>query len=164
MNLGDVWVWLKAYWWVLPWTSFFVTLAGILVWAWWQAKADSKSAAKAATTFLDPSPGPVIRGLERFEVVYAEHQPQYIPLRVLKASDPSGRVLSRWSPTDEQRRAISNGADIFLTQLTFRNPLQPVLLGVSGDPKPEEFGLILEQSQAPGPPDPPRPLKRKEVG
>ena len=39
-----------------------------------------------------------------------------------------GRVVSRWQPTDEERVKIAAGADVYLTQHTFNQRLQPVLL------------------------------------
>jgi hypothetical protein len=81
--------------------------------------------------FLKPRNGPVVDGMESEEVVYAEDQPQYIPLRTLVSSAPDGRVVSRWTPTDEQRKLIADGADIFLELLTFHQPLNPIRVAVS---------------------------------
>lgn len=79
--------------------------------------------------------GPVIEGRESEEVVFAKDQPQYKPLRCL-VDDSRGdrRVMSRWSPTNEQRKAIADGADIYLTLLTHGNPLQPILMQVDECP------------------------------
>lgn len=82
-------------------------------------------------SYLKPKDGPVIDGLEHKEVVYAKDQPQYVPLRTLVGDDRDRRVLSRWEPTAEQRKAIAEGADIYLQLLTFGNPLQPILMLVS---------------------------------
>lgn len=82
--------------------------------------------------YLQPKDGPVFAGLESKEVVYAKDQPEYLPLRTLKSQADSGRVISRWSLTDEQRTAIANGADIFLMLMTFHFPLQPIQI-VTGD-------------------------------
>lgn len=92
-------------------------------------------------TYLKPKDGPVIDGLEGKEVVYAEDQPEYIPLRTLVGNDKQRRVLSRWSPTAEQRLAIADGADIYLQLLTFGEPLQPILMLVS-DGKWEDWEKI----------------------
>lgn len=82
-------------------------------------------------SYLQPHDGPVVEGLEQHEVTYAKEQPQYIPLRTLRSRNPECEVLSRWSPTPEQRQAIAEGADIYLELSTFRQPLQPIRLGVS---------------------------------
>ena len=43
---------------------------------------------------------------------------------------PAGAVISRWTLTDAERRAIADGEDLFLTVLTFNQRLQPVGLSV----------------------------------
>ena len=80
--------------------------------------------------FLSPRNGPVIDGRESEEVVYAKDQPQYQPLRTLVNFDSERRVTSRWTLTDEQRKAVYEGADIFLELLTFGQPLQPIRLAI----------------------------------
>lgn len=91
--------------------------------------------------FLQPADKPVIKDLEAYEVVYAKAQPQYIPLRVLRSNTPDGQVLSRWSLTDEQRKMIAEGGDIFLEVSTFNTPLQPIRMAVSNGPNPTLFEL-----------------------
>ena len=81
--------------------------------------------------YLSPKDGPVIRGLEDREVVYAKDQPEYIPLRTLVGAGPDRRVLSRWTLTDKQREAVAKGADIFLELSTFGQPLQPIRMMIS---------------------------------
>jgi hypothetical protein len=84
--------------------------------------------------YLKPKDGPVVEGRESEEIVFAENQPQYIPLRALvyETYPSSGdvRVMSRWTLTPEQRQAVLNGADIYLTCLTFGRPLQPVTMAI----------------------------------
>ncbi len=82
--------------------------------------------------YLLPKDGPIFEGLslESKEVIYAKDQPQYIPLRTLVSSGPEKRVISRWTLTDEQRKAVAEGADIFLMLLTFGNPLQPIQIAL----------------------------------
>ena len=82
-------------------------------------------------SYLKPKDGAVIPGFEQKEVVYAEDQPEYIPLRTLVSNDLRKAVLSRWEPTPEQREAIAGGADIYLQMLTFGQPLQPIIMLVS---------------------------------
>ena len=89
--------------------------------------------------YLQPADRPVIDGLEHHEVVYAKDQPEYLPLRTLRSSTQERRVLSRWTLTPEQRRAVAAGADIFLTQMTFGGPLQPVAMAVSDEPNSDFF-------------------------
>jgi hypothetical protein len=82
-------------------------------------------------SYLKSKDGPVIDGLEAKEIVFAENQSEYTPLRTLVGNDRDRRVLSRWEPTPEQRKAIAEGADIYLQLLTFGQPLQPILMLVS---------------------------------
>jgi hypothetical protein len=81
--------------------------------------------------YLQPHDGPVVDGLENFEIVYAKNQPEYIPLRTLRSKGIQKRVISRWTLTDKQRKAIAEGADLYLTMLTFGAPLQPIQIAVS---------------------------------
>lgn len=76
--------------------------------------------------YLQPKNGPVFPGLEWREIVYAKDQPQYIPLRTLVSDGPERKVISRWTLTEEQRKAILDGADIFLELSTYSQPLQPI--------------------------------------
>jgi hypothetical protein len=88
--------------------------------------------------YLKPRNGPVVDGLESQEVVYAANQPEYIPLRSLRADGRMGAVISRWTLTPEQRRAVAEGADVFLELSTFNQPLQPIRMSVS-DTKGSKF-------------------------
>lgn len=64
------------------------------------------------------------------EVVYAKDQPEYMPLPVLR--NQAGVVLSRWKLTEAERKAVADGADIFLSVWTFNGPLQPIRLEIEG--------------------------------
>jgi len=104
-----------------------------------QNKVDSQP--KHFFEYLNPANGPVIEGLESFETVYAKDQPEYIPLRALRSRTDDGRVMSRWSLTSEQRKAVAEGADIFLTLMTFNGPLQPITIAVATDINPDYVRL-----------------------
>lgn len=80
--------------------------------------------------YLQPKNGPVINGMEEQEVVYAKDQPEYIPLRTLVSKGPERSVFSRWTLTPEQRKAVAEGADIFLELLTYGGPLQPIRMAI----------------------------------
>lgn len=60
-------------------------------------------------------------------IIYAADQPQYRPLDTVKLEGGEGRVISRWSLTAEERKAVAEGADLYLQQLTFNTSLQPIL-------------------------------------
>lgn len=98
--------------------------------------------------YLLPADRPVIEELKDFELVWAKQQPQYIPLRTLVGNTPRCPVLSRWTLTPKQRQAVTDGADIFLELLTFRdemnrpNPLQPIKILISDEPNAEHFRSV----------------------
>jgi len=107
---------------------------------------------------------PVMPGSQPIEKVYGEQQQEYIPLpavylnteekiwkvwaghtrlaEVVAIKRPSQPVLSRWRLTDEERKAIAEGADVVLTLLTFGTPLAPSHLQVV---KPDEMPLLVEE-------------------
>lgn len=101
--------------------------------------------------FLSPKDGPVVDGLEQQEVVYAKDQAEYLPLRTLKSAGAEGRVITRWTFTDVQRKAIASGADVFLELLTFNGPLQPIRMAVSDgklDPDWVRVALLEQKPRA----------------
>lgn len=55
--------------------------------------------------------------------VFAEFQPEYLPLPVHKTSE--GQVISCWSLTLKERIRLLLTGRIYLSVLTFNNPLQP---------------------------------------
>jgi hypothetical protein len=61
-------------------------------------------------------------------VIYAEKQPQYIPLPTVRT--PQGTIVTRWSPTDAEKAAIIRGEDVYVTIMTFGQPLQPLQVSV----------------------------------
>jgi hypothetical protein len=74
---------------------------------------------------------PVIPGLEPYELKIGgpeANQPQYNTLHALRA--PDGRVMSRWELTRDERTAIADGADIFLSISTNGQPYPPTLVQV----------------------------------
>jgi len=95
-------------------------------------------------SYLSPKDGPVLKGLEKHEVVYAKDQPQYTPLRTIKAKDEYKSVLSRWTLTAEQRQIIAAGGDIFLECGTFGQPLQPLRLQV-GIPNSADVAMVARE-------------------
>src|SRR5581483_11924856 len=90
-------------------------------------------------SFLKPAERPVIDALEKYEIFFAKNQPEYSPLRALSSNTKDGRVMSRWALTPELRKAIAEGADIFITQLTFGKALQPISVAIGDDPDPTYF-------------------------
>lgn len=84
---------------------------------------------------------PVVPGLEPYEIIIGENQPQYTPLPVLRGRGPMYAMMSRWKPTDEERQMIANGADIYISQQTFGHSFQPTCVVIAGA---EASGIVKE--------------------
>jgi hypothetical protein len=82
-------------------------------------------------SIIRPSDKPIVKVLESCEIVFTSRDPNVEPLHVLKSTTPEGRILVRFTPTDEQRLAILHGTDIYLSLLTFGQPLPPIMLFTS---------------------------------
>jgi len=61
-------------------------------------------------------------------VVYAANQPQYLPLPVHKT--PKGVVISCWKLSLWEQIVVAFTGHIFISNLTFNQPLQPQLPSV----------------------------------
>lgn len=72
-------------------------------------------------------------------IVFGANQPEYQPLPALKM--PDGEVITCWEFTDDEIERLVKGRRIYFSQLTFNNPLQPVMpmvnLGDNIELKPE---------------------------
>lgn len=58
---------------------------------------------------------------------FAKDQPEYQPLPVMYLQDQEGSVISCWELTDEEIETIVKSKRLYLKQLTFYKPLQPIL-------------------------------------
>jgi hypothetical protein len=58
------------------------------------------------------------------QITVAENQKEYKPLPVLCTT---AAVMSRWKLSDEDRRHIASGGDLFIVQMNFSEQLQPIL-------------------------------------
>lgn len=68
---------------------------------------------------------------EGHNVVYAENQPEYNPLPAFKAEN--GTIVTCWELTNEDFERIVETRRIYLSVMTFNNPLQPVYLTTDVD-------------------------------
>lgn len=70
---------------------------------------------------------------------FAKDQPQYRVLTAIRERGPEGKVTSRWRLTWAERFTIFLSGNLWITQMSWRRPLQPIL------PSTEEpvFGEIL---------------------
>lgn len=57
---------------------------------------------------------------------FGEGQPQYKPLPVLLF--PDGQAISCWQLSEEEKARVAETGQIWLSQLTFNRPLQPVFM------------------------------------
>lgn len=66
------------------------------------------------------------------EITIAEDQEQYMPITVAPVtfSDGAFGIVSRWTFTPEERARIAAGEDLYVTLMTFRQPMQPISLDV----------------------------------
>lgn len=64
-------------------------------------------------------------------LVFGANQPEYQPLPALKLHD--GQVITCWQLTDEELEEVIKNKCIYLQQMTFNTPLQPVYLSVGLD-------------------------------
>jgi hypothetical protein len=78
---------------------------------------------------MQPTTPIVNEHLQQYETVFAKDQPEYKPLSALVSKD--GKVITRWQPTEEERRLIAGGSDILLVCWTFHRPLQPLYMAVT---------------------------------
>lgn len=81
---------------------------------------------------------PVVEGLEGYEIILGgknADQPEYAELAALRS--PEGITLTRWAFTEEERRAIAAGADLFVSAMTFNHPFQPLKIEVGQSKRPE---------------------------
>lgn len=79
------------------------------------------------TPVLDANP------LNFCEIVFAKDQPQYRPLPAIRTAD--GIVMTRWRLTWAERWLLFWRGSFYLQQMTFGDPLQPLLPSV----EPPEF-------------------------
>lgn len=60
-------------------------------------------------------------------VVIAKNQPQYLPLPSIRT--PGGQVITRWSPSEEERKALMRGEDIYIT-IFAKGQIQPIMVTI----------------------------------
>lgn len=60
-------------------------------------------------------------------VVFGKDQPEYRPLPALVLQDSFRSVITCWELTDEEIEELTRTKRLYLKQLTFGNPLQPLL-------------------------------------
>lgn len=57
-------------------------------------------------------------------VIYAKNQPEYLPL---PAYVNDNETVSCWEFTQDEKIAIANGSPLWIWQMNFKKPLQPIM-------------------------------------
>ena len=65
---------------------------------------------------------------EEQNVIYAKDQPQYQPLPALKENDTT---ITCWELSEEDKKILNETGVVWLSQMNFGSPLQPVLMTVN---------------------------------
>lgn len=60
--------------------------------------------------------------------VYSSSDPEVRDL--VTEVTPDGVVVSRWNLTAQERQMLASGCDLYVSQATFRSPLQPIMVTV----------------------------------
>ena len=60
-------------------------------------------------------------------VVYAENQPEYIPLPAFKSDTTNGEVISCWKLSFKERIRILFKGELWISMMTFNKPLTPMV-------------------------------------
>lgn len=66
------------------------------------------------------------------EITIAEDQAEYLPLTAAVYQTPDGVriLLTRWRFSEEDRARVAAGEDLYLSVMTFGQPLQPLMVQV----------------------------------
>jgi hypothetical protein len=67
---------------------------------------------------------------EHQNTVYAKDQPEYQPLPALKIDGPTGEIISCWKLSFKERIKILFTGKVWLSLMSFNNPLTPSYLSV----------------------------------
>ena len=62
--------------------------------------------------------------------IYAENQPEYLPLPAFKDNKPEGKVISCWKLSFKERIKLLFTGKLWVCLLTFHKPLTPSLFTV----------------------------------
>lgn len=61
-------------------------------------------------------------------ITFAENQPEYQPLPAFRANSPLGEVVTCWQPTFMERLHILFKGEVWVSMLTFNQPITPLNL------------------------------------
>ena len=63
--------------------------------------------------------------------IFAENQPEYIPIPTLKIDSPNGEVISCWSLSFKERIRVLIFGEVWMSLSTFNKPLTPSMLSTN---------------------------------
>ena len=66
-----------------------------------------------------------MQGSEAHEIVIGKGQPEYLPLPAIRSAD---MVTCRFRLTWRERLAVAIGGNLWLQQMAFARPFQPVMI------------------------------------
>lgn len=66
------------------------------------------------------------KNFKEANVTYGENQPEYIPLPAHKTED--GQAIFCFELNEEEKKQIAETGELWVSLLTFNQPLQPILL------------------------------------
>lgn len=70
------------------------------------------------------------------EITVAEEQEEYLPITVARIDPPPGFpergtiLLTRWQLSDDERKRIAAGEDLYVGQLNFGGPMTPLIVSL----------------------------------
>ena len=70
-------------------------------------------------------------------VVFGANQPEYMPLPAERVGKPeNGQIITCWALSPDELKKVQETGQIYVSLLTFGQPLQPVLVSVD---KPDAY-------------------------
>jgi len=68
------------------------------------------------------------KNFKESNVTFAKDQPEYLPLPAFKNDGSKGEVITCWNLSFKERIRILFKGEIWLSLMTFNNPLQPTFI------------------------------------
>ena len=84
-------------------------------------------------------------------VIFAENQPEYMPLPALRIDTPQGEVVTCWKMTLKERIKVVFTGKIWLSLMSFNKPLTPSFMSVNrkevySRPDDKDFKKIVDKN------------------
>lgn len=83
--------------------------------------------------------------IDGVNIVFGAEQPEYQPMPAIRVGNPrTGQIIVCWKFSPEELKRVQETGVIFVSLLTFGQPLQPVLVSVD---KPDIYDPTEPQTQ-----------------